>query len=250
MVTTANQQDGRFRIKRVQANVVAHRERQLLNWLCGKLPSWVTPDRLTLLGVFGAVLILASDALSRTQLLFLWLASFGFVIHWFGDSLDGSLARHRHIERPIYGYFLDHTVDAICNLMIMIGLGLTPHVRMDVALFALAGYYLLCMYVFINNHISGVFQLSFLGFGPTEIRLCLVAINTLMFFFGHAGIEVGTQFFSIYDGILLFAGIMFTGVFVYRMLVGIRDLRHPSRNGSVPPPVAQSASMNVSSVSK
>ena len=232
MVSTAGVQPGRFRVNRIQTNVVARRERQFLNWICARLPDWVMPDQLTILGVAGAVLVFASYAASRANPMFLWLASFGLLVHWFGDSLDGSLARHRHIERPIYGYFLDHTVDALCNLMIMAGIGLTLHVRMDVALFALIGYYLLCMYVFINNHLSGVFQLSFLGFGPTELRLCLIAINTWMFFSGHLGLSVGRQFFSCYDGILLFAGVVFTAIFVVRMLVGIRDLRDPARSGA------------------
>ena len=85
----------------------------------------------------------------------LWVASLGFVVHWLGDSLDGSLARYRRCERPLYGYFLDHTVDAICNFLVMAGLGFSPWVRMDTALFTLIGYYLLCMYVFINNQVSG-----------------------------------------------------------------------------------------------
>ena len=236
---------GGFRVKRIQTNVVAIRERQLLNWLCTKLPAWVMPDHLTSLGVAGAILVLASYGLSRLNPAFLWLASFGLVIHWFGDSLDGSLARFRRIERPIYGYFLDHTVDALCNLMIMGGIGLTAYVRMDVALFALLGYYLLCMYVFINNHLSGVFQLSFLGFGPTELRLCLIAINTGMIVAGHPGVTIRGLFFSYYDGVLLFAGVVFTCIFVVRMIAGIRTLRDPSRSGA-----AQSASTNASSAVK
>ena len=228
MAPTVIARDGRFRAARVQRNVVARRERQLLDWLCRKLPAWVMPDHLTFVGVDGAVLVLASYVASRYNPWFLWLASVGLVIHWFGDSLDGSLARHRRIERPLYGYFLDHTVDAICNLMIMAGIGFTLHVRMDVALFALVGYYLLCMYVFINNHVHGVFQLSFLGFGPTELRLCLVAIDTWMFFAGHSGVVIAGQFFSYYDGVLAFAGVSFTAIFVACMLRGIFSLRDPA----------------------
>ncbi len=103
------------------------------------------------------------------------------------------VARFRGIERPIYGYFVDHTVDALGNLIIMIGFGLTLYIRMDVSLFALLGYFLLCMYVFINNHLSGVFQLSFVGMGPTELRLCLVALNTWMFFGGPENFKFAGQ---------------------------------------------------------
>ena len=247
-MVVAKAQHSRFRVTRIQTNVVALRERQLLTWLCTKLPAGVTPDGLTVLGVSGAFLALASYIASRYDPWFLWLASLGIFIHWFGDSLDGSLARHRRIERPIYGYFLDHTVDAITNLMIMGGIGFTLNIRMDVALFALLGYYLLCMYVFINNHLSGVFQLSFLGFGPTELRICLIAINTWMFFAGHVGATIGGVFFSPYDGVLLFAGTMFTLIFLIKVAIGVRALRDPARSGAKPD--GQSASMNVSSPSK
>lgn len=216
-----------FRVQRIQTNVVARSERRLLTWLCARLPTWVTPDGLTALGVFGAALVFLSYVLSRSYSAFLWLASVGFVIHWFGDSLDGSLARFRRIERPAYGYFLDHTVDAICNLAIMAGLGFSVGVRMDVALFALVGYYLLCMYVFINNHLSGVFQLSFLGFGPTELRLCLIAITTALFFTGPVGATIGGEVFTIYDAIIFATGCIFVGLFIRSVATGLRRLRNP-----------------------
>ncbi len=234
MASSLASPDGRFRVTRVQLNIIARRERQLLNWLCARLPSWVTPDRLTILSVLGACLTLTGYVASRFEPAGLWLASVGLVVNWFGDSLDGSLARHRRLERPIYGYFLDHTVDALCNLMIMGGIGLTLHVRMDVALFALVGYYLLCMYVFINNHLSGVFQLSFLGLGPTELRLGLIAINIGMFYCGHFGLALGGQFFTGYDALLLLAAVAFIAIFIIKMIVGIRELRDPLRSGALP----------------
>jgi len=171
------------------------------------------------------MIVLTAQIASRHDRSFFWLASFGLVVHWLGDSLDGSLARFRKIERPKYGYFLDHTVDAFCNFMIMLGFGLTLYIRMDVALFALVGYFLLCIFVFINNHISGSMQLSFIGFGPTELRICLIAINAGMYFGGRAGIPLGDQFFSYYDGVLLFAGTAFVGIYLLQMAKGIRALR-------------------------
>ena len=238
MALTGATQDGRFRVNRVTKSVFARRERQLLDWLCARMPPWLMPDHLTVIGVAGAVIVFASYVASDESPLWLWMASFGFFLHWLGDSLDGSLARHRRTERPIYGYFLDHTVDAVCNLLIMGGLGFTPWVRMDAALFALIGYYLLCMYVFINNHVSGVFQLSFLGFGPTEIRLGLIVVNTWMFFDGRNGFTLDGQAISYYDILLMVAGFAFTMIFVLRMLAGIRELREPARSGATTAPVA------------
>ncbi len=237
-----------FRVTRVQGNIVARRERQLLNWLCARLPAFVTPDRLTILSVVGAVLVFTSYIASRSDPGFLWLASLGLAINWFGDSLDGSLARYRRIERPIYGYFLDHTVDALCNLLIMAGLGFSRDVSMAASLFALIGYFLLCIYVFINNHVSGIFRLSFMWGGPTELRFLIVCLNTGMFFAPHAGVTLGGTFVSIYEGLVLLAGAVFTLIFVYRTTMGIHELRDPARSGA--PATAQSPSMKASSPSK
>ena len=152
-------------VSRVQDNILARRERDFLDWLCLHMPRAVTPDRLTGFGACGAALVFAGYAATRVHPAFFWLATLGFVIHWLGDSLDGSLARYRRIERPRYGYFLDHSVDALCNLAIMAGAGLSVYIRLDVALFALLGYFMLCMYVFLYNHVSQRFQLSFLALG-------------------------------------------------------------------------------------
>ena len=224
-----------FRVTRIQTNMIAKRERQLLTWFCRHLPPFATPDRLTALSVAGALLVFGSDIASRSHPVFLWAAAVGYVVNWFGDSLDGSLARFRSIERPIYGYFLDHNVDALNNLLIMAGLGFTTEVRMDVSLFALVGYYLLCMYVFISNHLSGVFQLSFMGFGPTELRLGLVCVSIAMFFSGHVQMPVAGAFVSIYDAIIFATGLIFVAIFLTRVLIGIRTFRDPARSGAAAP---------------
>ncbi|WOJ90539.1 CDP-alcohol phosphatidyltransferase family protein [Methylocapsa polymorpha] len=213
---------------RIQKNILARLERDLLNWLCLHMPRAVTPDRLTGLGVVGAGIVFVGYAASRFDLTFLWLATFGLVVHWFGDSLDGSLARYRRVERPRYGYFLDHSVDAVCNLMIMVGIGLSPFVRLDVALFALLGYFMLCMYVFLHNHVSGNFQLSFLALGPTELRIGLIGINCWMYSEGGAGgakVLIGGAAFSSYDLVLCGAAIVFVGLFIVNMLKVAQKLR-------------------------
>ncbi len=168
-------------VNRIQGNMLAAAERRLLNWLCARLPSWVSPDGLTLTGFCGALTIFAGYALSLFQIEWLWLAIAGFVINWFGDSLDGSLARYRKIERPNYGYFIDHSMDALSNLIIVMGLGLTAFIRMDVAMFALGSYLLLSIHTFLAARVTGEFRLSYLAAGPTELRLILIAMSLAMF---------------------------------------------------------------------
>src|SRR5574339_892610 len=112
--------------RRVNDILLGPLERPTLKWLAAHMPAWVTPDICTIIGVLGAILTSLSYVLTVLDNNFLWLASLGFVINWFGDSLDGTLARHRRIERPIYGFFLDHTIDAVSGTMIFLGLGITP----------------------------------------------------------------------------------------------------------------------------
>ncbi|WP_051955673.1 CDP-alcohol phosphatidyltransferase family protein [Beijerinckia mobilis] len=215
---------------RIQTNVMAQAERRLLNWLCPRLPSWVTPDHLTLFGVLGAVFVFLGYIGSYATPVLLWLAILGYGVHWFGDSLDGSLARFRKIERPRYGYFLDHSVDAVCNLIIMMSLGATHYVRMDSALFALTGYYMLCMYVFLNNQVSGTFRLTFLALGPTELRIVLIGLTLAMYSVGTAGVTIGGAFFSYYDFVLIGGGIIFVALFLASILPRISELRRQEAN--------------------
>jgi len=115
---------------------------------------------------------------------FLWVASFFYLVNWFGDSLDGTLARHRHIERPIYGFFLDHTVDAVTEMMIFLGYALTPHVSYLSASLALMGYLILSVLAYVRTSAVGEFKISYGRLGPTEIRVLAIMLNAYMFFGG------------------------------------------------------------------
>ena len=107
--------------------LLARHEARVLEWIARRLPRWVTPDHLTGLGVLAAVGIAAAYLLSNGDTIWLWAASGLLVVHWLGDSLDGTLARVRKIERPTYGYYLDHLVDALATAVIGLGLGLSPY---------------------------------------------------------------------------------------------------------------------------
>jgi archaetidylinositol phosphate synthase len=219
-------------VSRVQENILAHRERDILAWLCGHMPPAVTPDRFTGFGAGGAALAFAGYAATHLHPAFFWLATLGIFIHWFGDSLDGSLARYRRIDRPRYGYFLDHCVDALCNLTIMTGAGLSAYIRLDAALFALVGYFMLCMYVFLYNHVSQRFQLSFLALGPTELRVGLIGINCWMYFAGDSKIAIAGETLSPYDLVLCGAGIVFVCLFAGNVFQVARQLRREDASPS------------------
>jgi phosphatidylglycerophosphate synthase len=161
--------------------LLAEPERRVLRWVAARLPSSWTPNLLTAIGVSGAVLVGAGYALARFHPAWFWLASLGLAVNWFGDSLDGTLARVRHIERPRYGYYIDHMVDAFNTALIGAGIGLSGYVSLPVALLVVILYLALSINVYLESSVLGVFDLGYGIFGPTEMRLLLMLVNTGLF---------------------------------------------------------------------
>ncbi len=176
--------------ERVHRMILGPLERPALRWLAGKAPRWVTPDKLTTLGVLGSVVIFAGYCLTKISPWFLWLASFGFFMNWLGDSLDGTLARYREEERPKYGFFVDHAVDAVSEFLVFMGLGLSVYMQFEVAAAALIGYLLVSALSYIRTAVDGRFQISYGRIGPTELRVLVVLANAALFFFGNASFDV------------------------------------------------------------
>ena len=160
--------------------LLARPEGRVLEWIARRLPRWVLPDHLTALGVLAAIGIAAAYALSNRDPVWLWAASGLLVVHWLGDSLDGTLARVRRIERPRYGYYLDHLVDAIATALIGIGLGLSPYMLLITGLVIVVAYLVLSINTYLETNTLGVFSLGYGRLGPTEARVGLIAINTLL----------------------------------------------------------------------
>jgi archaetidylinositol phosphate synthase len=199
--------------KRVNDIVLGSLERPALHWLAAHMPAWVTPDICTAIGIGGAFITLTGYVLSNVYPVFLWLASLGFLINWFGDSLDGTLARYRLIERPLYGYFLDHTIDSLTQIMIFCGLGLTPFVSFNVACMALVGYLVLCIVTYLRTSVSGEFKISYGRLGPTESRVVAVLLNISMYFLGIQTISFNGLTFSAFDLPVLIVALILFGFF-------------------------------------
>lgn len=188
-------------INRIQENLVARVEQRFLHAICKRLPAWITPDMMTYLGLAGALMVFLGYLLSNLTEHWLWLAIAGYVVHWFGDSTDGSLARFRKIERPRYGYFLDHSCDGLATTLVVVGIGLSPYVTLEVALFALAGYLLLSIHAFLSVRVLGELKLSHLNAGPTELRIMLIGLTLAMIIFGY-----GPGSFGRISGFDIFVG--------------------------------------------
>lgn len=211
---------------RINNSLLGTLEKQALQWLARKMPRWVSPDMLTGIGLFATIMIFCGYWLSNYHPGFLWLASFGFLLNWFGDSLDGTLARYRKIERPQFGFYIDHTIDAIGQIFIIFGLGMSPYVTLNVALLAVIGYLLLSIHVYIRTYVMGVFRISYYKIGPTELRVILVLFNTAMFFFGIPKVNLYSISFTMYDILTMVAtGIVFLLFIVFSIQGAIQLLK-------------------------
>jgi archaetidylinositol phosphate synthase len=158
-------------------------ERPALHWLAAHSPSWATPDIYTGIGIVGGFTILIGYILSRFHPGFFWLSTFGFILNWLGDSLDGTLARHRHIERPVYGFYIDHVTDAFVEVMVFLGLGLSPYISFEVAMLSLVAYLLMSVLIYVRTCVVSNFKISYGKLGPTEARALAVLLNIAMFSF-------------------------------------------------------------------
>lgn len=164
---------------RIQTSILNEAEKKALIWLAQRQPRWMTSDILTYIGLSGAIICATGCILANINIKYLWLSSAGLLINWYGDSLDGTLARVRNTQRPIYGFFIDHTLDATTICIMCIGFGLSPMFKLEITLLVLAGYLVLSIYTYICTIIKDEFRLTYGRFGPTEFRLVVIIINTL-----------------------------------------------------------------------
>ena len=162
-------------------------ERPVLNFFAKHMPDWVNSDMLTVLGILGSALTLVSGIMAgrtggpyrNTWILVLCL---GFVINWFGDSLDGTLARYRHKERPNFGYFIDHSVDGFTAVCMFLGFGFAGMSSLLVAAFGAIGYLLMMITVYLKTHVTGVFEMTTIKIGPTELRILAIIFSLVHYF--------------------------------------------------------------------
>lgn len=167
---------------RIQTSLLNPYEKVVLRALVRRIPHFVTSDHLSLLGLMGAFMIAVGYALTNLGPAWLWLANAGFLVNWLGDSLDGTLARYRNQQRPLYGFYLDHNLDCVCEFLMVFGAGLSAYMSLNVALLIIVPYLMLEVYVMINAHLKNEFRLTYAKLGPTELRLIIVLVNTLVYF--------------------------------------------------------------------
>ncbi len=207
-------------------------EQRALAWLTPRLPGILTPDRLTVLGLLGCVIALLGYLLAGRHPAGLWLASVGLAVNWFGDSLDGSVARFRGLERPRYGFFLDQSTDVVGQFLFALGLGLSGYIRPEIVAFGFAAYLMMTVQSLLRAQVTRVFHLATAGMGLTEVRCLFFVANTLFYVVPPelSAIRIWGLRYSDLSGLLWI--VVNLSLYVTTMFVELKNL---ARQDNVPP---------------
>ncbi|MDE6809176.1 MAG: CDP-alcohol phosphatidyltransferase family protein [Muribaculaceae bacterium] len=202
---------GNENAERIQTSILNRLEKKALVYLAKHQPVWMTSDILTYFGVAAAVFYAIFCWMAQYNVYYLWAASFCLVLNWYGDSLDGTLARVRETQRPKYGFFIDHSLDALTTCLFCIGLGLAPLMYLSIALFIMGGYLCMSIYTYLSTIVMGKFRLTYASLGPTEMRLIIIAVFILYMYFpmNDCTVEIFGHPWTVYDclGALVAAGL-------------------------------------------
>ena len=207
---------------REHRSLLASVERRLIIFIAARLPRWLTSDHLSLLGLLSMPAAgLAFAALGATP----WGApalAVALLSNWFGDSLDGTLARVRVQQRPRYGYYVDHVIDLAGTAALLSGMGASGLMEPSIAIAVLAAYLLVSAETYLATHTVGIFRLSFGGIGPTELRILLAAGG--FYVAAHPWVELAGLRVRLLDvsGLIAIAGLVL--VFVASAIRNTRAL--------------------------
>jgi archaetidylinositol phosphate synthase len=195
---------------REQGSVTAVLEKRLLVWIACRLPLWMTSDLLTVMGLAAMALAGGGFAALRFWSSAAYVVVAALLVNWFGDSLDGTVARVRRLERPRYGYYVDHVIDLAGTALLLAGLAVSGRMHPFVAMGVLAAYLLVAAESYLATHAIGVFKISFVGFGPTELRIVLAigALAVAKDAWISSGPLAGMRVFDV-GGVVAFGGLMF-----------------------------------------
>ena len=186
-------------LQRSNSGWLATVEARALDFLAVRLPHFITPNQLTALGFSGAVLAFVGYALAAHHAAFLWLVEVGLILNWYGDSLDGRVARLRGRERPRYGFFLDQSVDILAQALFSLGLGMSGYIRPEIVAAGFAAYLMMTAQSLLRAHSTGVFHLATGGMGLTEVRCLFLVANAVLYFVPPRPFQIGSTTFAYPD---------------------------------------------------
>jgi archaetidylinositol phosphate synthase len=221
---------------RIQTSALAAAEKRLLVAIAARLPGWIGPDHLTALGVLGMLGTGIAYWCAARHPAALIAAIAGLAVNWFGDSLDGTVARVRNCQRPRYGFYVDHVLDSAGILFLLGGLGLSGFMSPTIAAILLAAYYLLNIEVYLATAVLREFRMAFFKLGPTELRLVLAAGTIALF--DHARVEIAGHRLLLFDVGGVVAAVGLAAIFVVAAATNTRALYRAEPIGAGRPSTA------------
>jgi phosphatidylglycerophosphate synthase len=183
----------------INTAITANVEEKAKEYICPRIPRWMNPDHLTVIGILGVLVTSVGFILGFFNRVWLLLVPLGLILNWFGDSFDGSIARYRKRTRPNYGYYIDKIVDAVVIIMFALGIGLSGFVKIEIALLLAAIYLAMMLHVDLIVHVENKAQNSFGMFGPTEIRIIGIFVTVIMYFVPVNYYDIYGHFLTQYD---------------------------------------------------
>ena len=213
---------------RVQLSFVTATEKRALAWFATHMPTWVGSDQLTVLGFAAQIMVGVSYALSRHDRRWLLWGILFLAVNWFGDSLDGTVARFRNRQRPRYGFYVDHVIDAVGSTILMTGLALSGFMSPLIALALLIAFLLLAIEVYLATYTIGSFHLSFFHLGPTEIRIIL-AIGNIALYVRGPWAHIAGRTFLVFDIGAVIAIVVMGVMFLYAAIKHTAQLYNEER---------------------
>lgn len=183
----------------INTAITAGIEEKAKGFICPRIPEWMQPDHLTIIGVIGILMSSIGFIFGFIDRVWLLLVPAGLITNWFGDSFDGSIARYRKRTRPNYGYYIDKIVDAIVVIIFALGIGLSGFVKIEIALLLSSVYLAMMLHVDLVVHVENKSQNSFGMFGPTEIRILGIIVVAIMYFIPVNYYDIYGHFLTQYD---------------------------------------------------
>ncbi len=217
---------GNENAERIQTSLLISLDKKTIKWIAEHTPDWVTSDMCSYFGLVSAILYAAFCWLANINVHFFWASSACLFLNWVGDGLDGTLARMRQTQRPKYGFFIDHTLDALTTSLFCLGLGLSPLMQLSISLFIMGGYLCMSIYTYISTIVLGQFRLTYGKLGPTEMRVIIILVCILYIYLplNDIHLKIANAEFTIYDciGAAVAAGLYLT--YIISMAKDLKDL--------------------------
>ncbi len=201
----------------INTAITGKAEEKAKGWICPRIPNWVSPDMLTVLGYIGMVITGLGFVFGFFNKWYILLIPFGLLVNWFGDSFDGSIARYRKKSRPKYGYYIDKIVDSVAVITLALGIGLSGFFKIEIALLFASLYLALMSHVDLVTHVQGQNRNAFGLIGPTEIRIVGALFSIYMFFSKIHYLNIYDYVLTQYDiGLfaisVIMAGVLFVSI--------------------------------------